>query len=161
MLRAAIHTTIHVVYCSTLSLTCQFKGKHAYASSSALVDSDPSKHIQAASRDWVSWYSCYLLVSCQMISNDPLELLSKISTPKLREWGTNCLGQISYFLFYPSSGTAGSMPRPSPIRVRRHGPSRGFNVTTRSMGLARFHFEQPRRLRFYICCGPSHGRPNR
>ena len=46
-----------------------------------------------------------------------------------------CLGQISYFLFYPSSGTAGSMPRPFPIRVHRHGPSRGFNVTTRSKSL--------------------------
>ena len=72
-----------------------------------------------------------------------------------------CLGQISYFLFYPFSGTAGSMPRPSPVRVRRHGPPRGFNVTTRSKGLPRFYFEQPTRLKFYVCCGPSHGRPNR
>ena len=45
------------------------------------------------------------------------------------------MGQISYFLFYPSSGTAGSMPQPFSIRVRRHGPPRGFNVTTRSKGL--------------------------
>ena len=161
MLRAAIYTTIHVVYCSTLSLSCQLKGTHTYASPPALVDSDPCMHIQAASKDRVSWYSCYLLVSCQKISNDRLELLSKIRTPKLREWGTNCLGQISYFLFYPSSGTAGSVPRPIPIRVRRHGPPRGFNVTTRSKGLPRFHFEQPTWLRFYVCCGPSHGRPNR
>ena len=28
-----------------------------------------------------------------------------------------CLGQIPYFLFYPSSGTAGNMPQPFPIRV--------------------------------------------
>ena len=102
-----------------------------------------------------------LLVSCQTISNDRLELLSKISTPKLREWGTNCWGQISYFPFYPSSGIAGSMPRPSPVRVRRHGPPRGFNVTTRSKGLPRFRFQQPTRLKFYVCCGPSHGRPSR
>ena len=135
MLRAAIHTTIHVVYCSTLSLSYQLKGTHAYAPSPALVDSDLNMHIQEASRDWVSWYSCYLLVFCQKISNDRLELLSKIRTPKLREWGTNCLGQISYFLFYPSSRTAGSIPRPIPIKVRHHGPSRGFNVTTRSKGL--------------------------
>ena len=54
MLLAAFHTTVHVVYCSTLSLSYQFKGKHAYASTPALVDFDPSMHIQAASRDWVS-----------------------------------------------------------------------------------------------------------
>ena len=54
MLRATIHTTIHVVYCSTLTLSYQFKGTHAYVSPPALVDSDPSMHIQAASRDWVS-----------------------------------------------------------------------------------------------------------
>ena len=29
------------------------------------------------------------------------------------------MGQISYFLFYPSSGTASSKPRPIPIRVQR------------------------------------------
>jgi len=39
-----------------------------------------------------------------------------------------------YFLFYPSSGTTGSMPRLFPVRVLRHGPPRGFNVTTRSKG---------------------------
>ena len=44
-------------------------------------------------------------------------------------------GPNSYFLFYPSSGTAGIMPQPFPIRVRRHGPARGFNVMTRSNGL--------------------------
>ena len=43
-----------------------------------------------------------------MISNDQLELLSKIRTPKLREWGTNYLGQISYFLLYPSRGQLAS-----------------------------------------------------
>jgi len=74
---------------------------------------------------------------------------------------SECLGQISYFLFYSSSGTAGIMPQLFSVRVHRHGPSRGFNVTTRSKGLPRFHFEQPTRLRFYVCCGPSHGRPNR
>ncbi|KAL5573839.1 hypothetical protein UlMin_023436 [Ulmus minor] len=36
-----------------------------------------------------------------MILNDPLELLSKIRTPKLREWGTNCLGQIPSFGRHP------------------------------------------------------------
>ena len=46
-----------------------------------------------------------------------------------------CLGQIPYFLFYPSSGTAGSMPRPFPVRVRRHCPPCGFNMMTRSKGL--------------------------
>ena len=66
--------------------------------------------------------------------DDRIELLSKIRTPKLREWGTNYLGQILYFLFYPSSGTAGSMPQPVPIRVCRRGPLRGFNMTTRSKG---------------------------
>ena len=53
-LRATFHTTIHVVYCSTLSLSYQLKGTRAYASSPALVDSDPNMHIQAASRGWVS-----------------------------------------------------------------------------------------------------------
>ena len=38
------------------------------------------------------------------------------------------------------------MPRPIPIRVHHYGPSRGFNVMTRSKGLPRFHFEQPKRL---------------
>ena len=95
-----------------------------------------------------------------MISNDRLELLSKIRTPKLREWGTNCLGQILYFLFYPSSGTAGSMPQPFPIRVHRHSPPRGFNVTTRSKGLPQVPLQQPKRLGFYVRYAPSHGRPN-
>ena len=54
MLRAAIHTTIHVVNYSTLSLTHQFKGTHAYASSPALLDSDPSMHIQAAFKERVN-----------------------------------------------------------------------------------------------------------
>ena len=54
MLRAAIHTTIHVVYCSTLSLSYQLKGTHAYASPPVLDDSDLNMHIQAVSRDWVS-----------------------------------------------------------------------------------------------------------
>ena len=71
------------------------------------------------------------------------------------------MGQISYFLLYPSSRTVGIMPRPFLIRIRRHGTLRGFNVTTRSNGLPRFHFKQPKRLRFYVCYGPSHGRPNR
>ncbi|KAL5563934.1 hypothetical protein UlMin_033681 [Ulmus minor] len=64
-------------------------------------------------------YSCYLFVSFQMISNDRLKLLSKIRTPKLREWGKNYLGQILYFLLYPSSGTADIMPRPFPTRVKQ------------------------------------------
>ena len=105
---------------------------HMSDSSPALVDSDPSMHIQAASKEMVDWYSCRLLVPYQMISNDRLELFSKIGTPKLREWGKNCLGQISYFLFYPFSGTACIMPRPFLIKVHRHGPSCGFNMTTRS-----------------------------
>ena len=54
MLRATFLTTSHVIYCSTLNLSYQFKGTHAYASSPALVDSDLNMHIQAASRDWVS-----------------------------------------------------------------------------------------------------------
>ena len=45
------------------------------------------------------------------------------------------MDQIPYFLFYPFNGTAGSMPQPFPIRVRHHGPLRGFNVMTRSKGL--------------------------
>ena len=45
------------------------------------------------------------------------------------------MDQISYFLFYPCRGTAGSMPQPFSIRVRHHGPPCGFNVTTRSKGL--------------------------
>ena len=53
------------------------------------------------------------------------------------------MGQILYFLFYPSSGTAGCMPRPCPVRVRRHGPPRGFNVTTRSKGLPRSTSNSP------------------
>ena len=99
--------------------------------SPALVDSDPSMHIQAASKERVDWYSCYALIPFQMISNDRLELLSKIRTPKLREWGTNCLRQISYFLFYPSSGTADIMPQPFSTR---DGPPHWFNVTTRFEG---------------------------
>ena len=116
---------------------------------------------QAASKESIDWYSCRLLIPCQMISNDRLELLSKIRTPKLREWGTNCLGQIPYFLFYPSSGTAGSMPQPFLIRVRCHGPPRGFNVMTRSKGLPRVPLQQPKQLGFYVCYDPSHRRPNR
>ena len=49
-----IPMTTHVVYCSTLSVTYQFKGTHAYAYSPALVDSDPSMQIQTASEDWVN-----------------------------------------------------------------------------------------------------------
>ena len=64
--------------------------------------------------------------------DDPLELLSKIGTPKLREWGTNYLGQILYFLFYPSSGAVGNLPHHFTMRFHRHGPSYGFNVTTYS-----------------------------
>ena len=71
------------------------------------------------------------------------------------------MGQISYFLFYPSSGTAGIMPRSIPIRVRRHGPPCGFNVTTRSKGQSQVLLRQPTRLRLYVCCGPSHGWSNR
>ena len=54
MLRAAFHTTVHVVYCSTLNLSYQFKGTHAYAPSPALVDSDPSMHIKAAFKERVN-----------------------------------------------------------------------------------------------------------
>ena len=95
----------------------------------------------------------------QMISNDQLKLLSKIRTPKLREWGTNCLGQILYFLFYPSSGTAGSMPQPFSTRVRCHSPPRRFNMMTHSEGLPQVPLQQPKRLGFYVHYGPSHGRP--
>ena len=49
-----IPMTVHVVYCSTLSVTYQLKGTHAYAYFPALVNSDPSMHIQAASGDWVN-----------------------------------------------------------------------------------------------------------
>ena len=96
-----------------------------------------------------------------MISNNRLELLSKIRTSKLREWGTNILCQISYFLFYLSSGTAGIMAQPFSIRVRRHGPPPGFNVTTHSKGLPQVLLQQPKQPRLYVYCGPSHGRPNR
>ena len=58
MLRAALLTTGHVVYCFILSLSYQFKGTHAYAPSPALVDSDLNMHIQAASKERVSQYSC-------------------------------------------------------------------------------------------------------
>ena len=109
----------------------------------------------------VDWYSCCLLVPRQMISNDQLELLYKIRTPKLREWGTNCLGQIPYFLFYPPSGTAGSMPQPFLIRVRRHGPPRGFNMMTSSKGLPQVPIQQHKRLKLYVRYGPSHGTSNR
>ena len=69
------------------------------------------------------WYivpaniSALMLLVCIKVVNrsyglhNRLDLLSKISTPKFREWGTNCLGQILYFLFYPSKGTAGTLPR--------------------------------------------------
>ena len=53
MLRATFHLTSHVVYCSTLSLTYQFKGTHAYAYFPALVDFDPNMHIQAAFKERV------------------------------------------------------------------------------------------------------------
>ena len=43
-----------------------------------------------------------------------------------------CLGQISYFLFYPSKGTSDTLPCHFTIRVHYHNPSRGFNVTTHS-----------------------------
>ena len=161
MLRATIHTTNRFIYCSVWSIDCQFKNTHAWLFFPALVDSDPSMHIQATSKERVDWYSCRLLVPCQMISNDQLELLCKIRTPKLREWGTNCLGQIPYFLFYPSSGTAGSMPQPFPIRVHRHDPPRGFNVMTHSKGLPLVPLQQPKWFGFYVPCGPFHGRPNR
>ena len=81
-----------------------------------------------------------------MISINRLELLPKISIPKLRDWGTNCLGQIFYFLFYPSSGTASSMPQPFPVRVCHHGPPRGFNMTTRSKGLPQVPLQQTKQL---------------
>ena len=71
-----------------------------------------------------------------------------------------CLGQIPYFIFYPFSGTAGGMPQPFSIGVRHHGPSRGFNVMTCSKGLPHIPLQQPKRLEFYICYGPTHGRPN-
>ena len=141
------------------ALIVKFKGM--LDSSPALVDSNPSMHIQAASKERVDWYSCRLLVPYQMISNDRLELLSKIRTPKLREWETNCLGQIPYFLFYPSSGTAGSMPQTFPIRVRCHSPPRGFNMMICFKGLPQVLLQQPKRLGLYVLCGPSHGRPNR
>lgn len=104
MLRAIIHTTIHVIYCSTLSPSYQFKGTHAYASSPALVDSDPSMYIQAASRNWVSWYSCHLLVSCQKISNDRLELLSKIRTLNLESGGQTVWAKFCISYFTPTMG---------------------------------------------------------
>ena len=44
----------------------------------------------------------------------------------------DCLGQILYFLFYPSSETTGIMPHHFPTRVHRRGPPYGFNMTTRS-----------------------------
>ena len=124
---------------STSTLACTFK-----------------QHPKIGNFSILTIYSFY-----SMISNNQLELLFKIRTPKLREWGTNCLGQILYFLFYPSSGTAGSMPQPFPIRVRRHGPPCGFNVTTRSKGLPLVPLQQPKQLGFYVRFGPSHGRPNR
>ena len=57
--------------------------------------------------------------------DDQLELLYKIRTPKLREWGKNCLDQISYLLFYPSSGTTGIVPRHFTI---------GFTVAAHHVG---------------------------
>ena len=44
----------------------------------------------------------------------------------------HCLGQLLYFLLYPSSGTARVIPRPFLTRVCHHGPSRGFNFSTHS-----------------------------
>ena len=130
---------------------CQLRGTHAYAYLPALVDSDP-KHAHSSSIQGKSKLVFLLFTRVlPKISNDRLELLYKIRTPKLREWGTNCLGQISYFLFYPSSGTAGSMPQLFPIRVRRHGPPRGFNMTTRSKGgLLQVLLQPPKRPGLYV-----------
>ena len=58
--------------------------------------------------------------------NDQLELLTNIRTPILNEWGTKCLGQILYFLFYLSSGTTGNFPRHLMMRVHHYGLSHGF-----------------------------------
>ena len=96
-----------------------------------------------------------------IISNDWLELLSKIRTPKLREWGKNYLAQIFYFLFYPSSGTAGIMPRNFSTRVRHHGQPHGFNLTTYSKELPQVLHLKPKQLRPSVIYDPSHGRPNR
>ena len=75
---------------------------------------------------------CIKVVNRSYGLHNQLDLLSKISTLKLRKWGTNCLGQISYFLFYPSSAIVGNLPRHFMTKVHRHGPSRGFNMTTHS-----------------------------
>ncbi|KAL5573787.1 hypothetical protein UlMin_023384 [Ulmus minor] len=81
-------------------------------------------------------------VRAQILMLDPLPSINKVFSLIVQDERQRslsslnlCLGQIPYFLFYPSSGTAGSMPQPFPIRVHRHGPPRGFNVTTRSKGL--------------------------
>ena len=71
------------------------------------------------------------------------------------------MSQILYFLFYSSSRTVGNLPRHFTIRVHHHGPSRGFNETTRSLGPPWVLRQNPMRLRSNITYGPSHGRPNR
>ena len=117
--------------------------KHFYMLHSTLYQVMMLSQQQLASSS-STWYvvptniSALMLLVCIMVVNrsyglrNRLDLLSKISIPKLREWGTNCLGQISYFLFYPSSRTVGNLPYHFMTRVHHHGPSRGFNMTTRS-----------------------------
>ena len=61
----------------------------------------------------------------QLLNDGDHEFRSQQNSFTLNIFPTRCLGQILYFLLYPSSGTAGIMPRPFPIRVHRHGPPRG------------------------------------
>ena len=97
------------------------------------VESNLNKHIQAALKMGnFSILTIYSFFPILMISNDRLELLSKIRTPKLREWGKKMFGSNFVFPILPSSGTLGDLPRHSMMRVHHHSPSRGFNVMTRS-----------------------------
>lgn len=131
LLRAIFyHATSYVVYGFFQKCRLSIRRQTLSPPFQLKVESSLDKHIQVASKKTGNLSILTAYSFFPIILNDQLELLYKIRAPKFRECGTNCLGQISYFLFYRSCGTFGIMSHHFMTRVHHRSLSRGFNVTT-------------------------------
>ena len=127
--------------------TSSHRAKHSYMLHTTLcrVMMLGQQSLASSSSEWYiipTNILAFMLLVCVKIVNQSydlrnrLDLLSKVSTSKLRDWGTNCWGKNPYWPFYPPHELAGPMPRHTTVGFNVTAHPRGFNVVAHFLGSA-------------------------